>query len=94
MEKGQWLHKPDQDKFEDLFAITNGAEFRCKGEEDVLGGTFLTFKLGLLAIKIRNVIELEENEAKISKFDKRLGEARSDSITARVRYEFTDVFFF
>ena len=39
-------------------------DFDEKGEEEVLSCTYLGFKLGLLAIKIRNVIELEELDIK------------------------------
>ena len=56
-----------------------------------MGDTFLGFKLALLAIKIRNVIELEENDLKVLKFDKRLADARPESITSRLRLVLTSV---
>lgn len=85
LEEGQWLHEPDQDKYEDLFIKVEEAEFANKGKEEVLGNTFLGLKLALLAIKIRNVIELEESDLKVLKFDKRLADARPQSTTAKLR---------
>jgi len=85
LEEGQWLHEPDQDKYEDLFTKVEGPEFGNKGKEEVLDSTFLGFKLALLAIKIRNVIEMEEDNLKVLKFKKRLEDARPESTTARIR---------
>lgn len=84
LKKGEWLHEDNADKFEDLFQRVETEEFDEKGEE-VLEDTYLGFKLGLLAIKIRNVMELEEMNQKVSKLDKRLAEARPGSTAAKLR---------
>lgn len=82
---GQWQKEENPDKFEDLFERTDTEDFDEKGEEEVLTNTYLGFKLGLLAIKIRNVIELEELDMKKTKFDKRMADARPESTASKLR---------
>jgi len=74
LKPGEWLKMSSgQDRFENLI------------EDEDLQAQELAYKLAYLAIKIRNVNELEEDKAKVERFDKKLSDAKPDTLTAEIK---------